>query len=150
MKLKNIIQASCAGVGFIALFLPWYVVSFWGMSVSGSAFVEGITFIGVLALLVSLGAIAWFILDMLGMIKLNLPEKKMKIINTIIGGVMVLLGIIAAIITASGSSGLGHAGIGTWLYMIVGVAIIVLTWIKLDKTVGKAPNVKKAGAKKTN
>ena len=148
MKLKNIMQASAGAVGFIALFLPWYVVSFWGMSVSGNAFSEVVTVIGVLALLLSLGAIAWFVLDMLGLIKLNLPEKTMKIIDTVIGGVMALLGVIAMIIVSSQSSGLGHAGFGTWLYIIAGAVIIVLTWIKMEQTVGKAPKTKKVTTKK--
>lgn len=143
MKLKNILLAVAGGLATIAVFLPWYVVSFFGMSASANGFGDGVTIFGILTLLVGLGAIAWNVLLMLNVIKLKLNEKTMSIINTVIGGVMVLLGIIAIIVVSSQSAGLAHAGFGVYMLIIAGIATIVLSWLKINKTIGNTPKAKK-------
>ena len=144
MKLKNLLLAIAGGVAAISVFLPWYVASFFGMSASANGFGEGVTILGILALLVGLGAACWNVLIMLNIIKLKLTDKVMNIINSVIGGVMILLGIITIITVGAQTYGFAHAGFGVYLLIIAGVATIVMTWLKINKTIGNAPKDKQA------
>ncbi|MBQ3353301.1 hypothetical protein IJG89_03100 [Candidatus Saccharibacteria bacterium] len=144
MKLKDIIIASAGGLAAIAVLLPWYTVSLFGISASGNGFGDGVTFFGILALLCGLGAVAWKLLPMFNIVNIKVDEKKTKIIDTVIGGVLALLGIIALIIITSQSYGLASPSFGVFLLILAGIAIAVVAWLKIDKTVGKAPKAKKA------
>ena len=125
------------------------MVSFFGMSASANGFGDGVTIFGILALLLGLGVIAWKLLPMFGVVKLGMEEKKIKIVDTVLGGVMVLLGIIGIAVISGQSSGLAAPGVGVYLLIVAGIATIVMAWLKIDKTVGKALKVaKKTTAKK--
>ena len=141
MKLKTLIQAGCGLLAFICLFFPWYVASLFGFSASQNAFFD--VALGVLSLLASLVALCWFglkILIALDVLKIKLPlQKSEKIVDTCVSGFMVFLGLISFINCLASGSGFMHPGFGTYLYIILGAAIIVLTWVKLEQTVGKAP-----------
>ena len=141
MKLKTLIQAGCGLLAFISIFFPWYVASIFGFSASTNAFGE--VAIGIFALLATLAALAWFglkLLISLDVLKIKLPlAKNEKIVDTCVGGFVCLMGIIAFIYCLANGSGFMHPGFGTYLYIILGAAIIVLTWVKLEQTVGKAP-----------
>ena len=145
MKLKNILLAVAGGVSAISVFLPWYAASLFGINVSANGFGEGVTALGILALLIGIGALVWNVLTMLGKINLKLTQKKTSIINTVIGGLMVLFGIIAIIIINAQTYVFAHAGFGVYLLIIAGIATIVMSWLKINKTVGEAP--KKADKK---
>lgn len=139
MKLKNILLAAAGAVAAISVFLPWYAVSIFGINLSANGFGEGVTFLGILTILIGLGAAVWNILMMLGKINLKLTQQKMSIINTVIGGLMVLFGIIAIIIINSQTEGLAHPGFGIYMLIIAGIATIVMAWVKMNKTIGEAP-----------
>ena len=144
MKLKTLIQAGCGFLAFVFLFLPWCsgtALDIYGYSMN--AFFE--TALGVFALLASLAALAWFVLKILvsqKILNIKLPvAKNEKIIDTCAGGLIALFGVIGFIVAFANNSELikAHPSVGTYFYIICGVAIIVLTWVKLEQTVGKAP-----------
>ncbi len=140
MKLKTLIQAGCSLLAFIFIFLPWYVASIFGYSASTNAFGE--TAMGVFALLASLAALAWFVLDILNqlaVLKIKLPAKTKKIVDISAGALVTLMGVIGFIVTLAKGSGFVHPGVGIYFYILAGAAILVLTFIKLDQTVGQAP-----------
>ena len=148
MKLKDILLAVAGGLAVIAVFCPWYIVSLFGLSASANGFADGITIFGILSLLVGLGLIAWKLLPMLGVVKLKMAEQKIQIIDTCFGGVMILLGIIAIIVTQTQGQGLAASGFGVYLLILAGIATIVMTWLKINKTVGKAPKAVKKTTEK--
>ena len=140
MKLKTLIQAGCSLLAFIMIFLPWYAISFMGYSVSENSFGEPV--VGVLVLLASLAALAWYavcILKTLGILKFKLAAKTEKIVDIVIPCAVVLCGFIGMIVCLANGQGLAHPGVGTWLYIILGIAMLVLNFVKLDQIVGKAP-----------
>ncbi len=140
MKLKTLIQAGCGFLAFIFIFLPWYVASIFGYSASTNAFGEPV--MGTFALLAALAALVWFGLEILNqadVLKLKIPAKTKKIIDICAGGLVVLMGVIGFIVTLAKGSGFVHPGVGIYLYIIAGVAALVLTFVKLEQTVGKAP-----------
>lgn len=138
MKLKDLLIAICGGVGFISVFLPWFAVSAFFVSITGNGFDEPVVALGVLALIVSLGSALWKLLSMFGVIKLKLDQQKLKIIDTSLGCAMVLFGIIAIIVVNAQSEGIASPAFGVFLLIIAGVAQIVLTWLKIENTIGKA------------
>jgi 4-amino-4-deoxy-L-arabinose transferase-like glycosyltransferase len=147
MKLKTLIQAGCAFLAFIMVFLPWYVASLFGFSASENSFGE--PFVGVLVLLASLAALAWYavcILKGLGVLKFKLATKIEKIVDIVVPSVAVLCGLIGMIVCFAKGQGFVHPGVGAWLYIILGVAMLVLNFVKLEQTIGKAP-AKKAEKK---
>ena len=149
MKLKDILLSVAGGLAVIAVFCPWYVMSLFGLSASANGFVDGVTIFGILSLLVGLGLIAWKLLPMFGVIKPKMAEQKIQIIDTCFGGALVLLGIIGMIVIYAQGQGLVAAGFGVYLLILSGIAAIVLTWLKIDKTVGKAPKPAKKTTTKT-
>ena len=139
MKLKTLIQAGCGFLAFICVFLPWYVASIFGFSMSSNAFGE--TAIGIFVLLAALIALAWFALQLLkelGILKFKLPFKEM-IGDIVAGGLVALMGLIGIIYCFAQGGGYMHPGFGAWLYIILGIGTVVLCFVKLDQTVGKAP-----------
>ncbi len=140
MKLKTLIQAGCSFLAFVMVFLPWYVASIFGFSASTNAFGE--PFVGVLTLLGSLAALAWFVISVLrqmAILKLKIPAKTEKIIDIVAGGLLVLFSLIGIIVCFAKGAGFTHPGFGAWLYIILGIGVVVLNFVKLDQTVGKAP-----------
>ena len=154
MKLKTLIQAGCSFLAFIFVFLPWYVIAFaaGGLAIRGSENAFGELAIGVISLLVSLVALAWFVVKILisiDVLKIKLPFKKQeKIIDTVAGGLVVLFGLIGFIVALANNSELiqAHPGFGVYLYILAGAALCALPWIKLDQVVGGTP--KKAAKQK--
>lgn len=143
MKLKDILQIAFGAVGILAVFLPWYTVSYMGMSASANAFGDGVTAIGIVSILIVIGFIVWKLLTMFNVLNIKLSEQIFKIIDTVLGGLMVLAGLVAIIDINNKSMGMVSPSFGIFLLMIAGAAAVVVTWIKLDKTVGKAPKAKK-------
>ncbi|MDO4747261.1 MAG: hypothetical protein Q4A70_02900 [Candidatus Saccharibacteria bacterium] len=139
MKLKDLLIAICGGVGFIAVFLPWFSVSAFGMSATGNGFDNPVVALGILSLIIGLVVAAWKLLTMFGLIKINLTPKLSRIVDSALGGAMVLFGIIAIIIINTQSAGFAAPGFGVFLLIIAGIAQVILTWTKIDKTVGNAP-----------
>ena len=140
MKLKTLIQACCSLLAFIMIFLPWFTASVFGYSFSENSFGE--PFVGVIVLLASLVAMAWYvvrILKDLSILKFKLAAKTEKIIDIVIPSAVVLCGFIGMIVCLAQGQGIAHPGVGTWLYIILGIAMLVLCFVKLDQTVGKAP-----------
>lgn len=146
MKLKTLIQAGCSLLAFIFIFLPWYTysVSFLGYASSASANSFAETALGVLSLLAALAALTWFVLEILNqlsILKLKIPAKTKKIVDICAGGLIALFGVIGFIIALVNGSEIipVHPGVGIYFYILAGAAILVLTFIKLDQTVGQAP-----------
>ncbi|MDO4889120.1 MAG: hypothetical protein Q4A25_00275 [Candidatus Saccharibacteria bacterium] len=140
--LRKLINVIAAALGVVALFLPWYKVTFWGTSVSTNAFGNK-AWIAIIEIV----ALVLFILMEL------LPEKTVKSINKVLvekakiikialGGVTAAFGLLGMILYLSESYGMGQMGIGWFITMIAAVGVIVITVIKakqLDKVVaGKA------------
>ncbi len=140
--LRKLINVIAAALGVVALFLPWYKVTFWGTSVSTNAFGNK-AWIAIIEIV----ALALFILMEL------LPEKTLKSINKVLvekakiikialGGVAAAFGLLGMILYLSESYGMGQMGIGWFITMIAAIGVIVITVIKakqLDKVVaGKA------------
>ena len=139
MKLKTLIQACCSLLAFIMIFLPWYTATLYIYSVSENAFGE--PFVGVIVLLAALAAMAWYVVSILkdfGILKFKLAAKTEKIINIVIPSAVVLCGVIGMIVCLAQGQGIAHPGVGTWLYIVLGVAMLVLCFVKLEQTVGKA------------
>ncbi len=144
MKLKTLIQAGCGFLAFIFIFLPWYNAKAIILGYGGSANAFGETILGVFALLASLAALVWFVLEILNqasVLKLKIPTKTKKIVDICVSGAIVLFGIIGFIVgLASGNEIIKTTPCaGVYLYIIAGVAALVLTFVKLEQTVGKAP-----------
>ena len=152
MKLKTLIQAILAFLAFIFLFLPWYMANALGfISIGVNAF-EGHTVLAILTLVVVLGALAWFILDILnqlGILKFKIAKKTKNIIDIAAGGALVVFGVIALIFGfADGSEYLkSHPGAGAWLFLVASAVILALNFVKLEMTVGGKP-VKATSEKK--
>ena len=151
MTLKTLIQAGCSFLAFIMLFLPWFAVSL-GLFGSYSANIFGEPVLGVFTLLSVLAALAWYVLGILrglGILKLKLAAKVEKIINIAVPSVVVFFGVVGMIVCFAKGSGFAHPGVGAWLYLIFGVAMLVLNFVKLEQTIGKAPaKAEKKEAKK--
>ena len=148
--LKKLINLIAAALGVVALFLPWYKVSFWGTSVSTNAFGNR-AWIAIIEIV----AFALFILMEV------LPEKTLKSINKVLdekakiikialGGVAAGFGLLGMILYLSESYGMGQMGIGWFVTMIAAVGVIVISAIKakqLDKVIAGKPAAKKAEKK---
>ena len=80
---------------------------------------------------------------MFGALKLKLSENVYKIIDTCVGGLMALFGIISIINVQNQSMSMASTGFGVIMLVIIGIAIAVMAWVKIDKTVGKAPKLAK-------
>lgn len=154
MKLKTLIQAGCSFLAFIMIFLPWGVASIFGFSASQNSFGGELCspVVGIFALLASLAALAWYVLGILkglGVLKFKLAANIEKIVDIVVPSVVVLLGIIGMIVVLAKGEGISHPGVGAWLYLIFGVAMLVLNFVKLEQTIGKAPaKAEKKEAKK--
>ena len=157
MKLKTLIQAGCSFLAFIFVFLPWYNLSFDSYAVGGGdAFSEAA--VGTFALIISLVATVWFVLEALislKVVKLKLPFKEYKnIIDTCLGGLMILMGILAIVHCQVSTSILNSPikkwtpGIGTILYIIAGAILCTLPWVKLEQVVGEVPKKATKSAEK--
>ena len=145
MKLKTLIQAGCSFLAFIFIFLPWITVSMsmFGISIneSGNAF-QNSGVVGAFALISALAALGWYvlcILKALGILKFKLESKVEMIIDITVPSLVILFGIIGIAVAFANGSGLTHAGVGAWLFTILGVAMLALHFVKLDTVVGKAP-----------
>jgi len=127
--LMQKIAKLCIAIGmllcFISVFMPFYKVSFWGMSETVNLFgMEGFyTFVGVLVILASLAGIALAIL-------LKGAYQKFA---TCCGAINFLFIIIAGIKANSDAMGIGHLSVAFWFILIGSIACIaggVLTFIK--------------------
>ena len=140
--LKKLLTLIAGALGVIAMFLPWYKVSFWGASVSTNAFGNR-AWIAIIALL----AAALVVLIE------ALPEKTLKSINKVIiekgkliriilGAVIAGFGLLGMVLYLGESYGMGQMGFGWYAAMIAGVGVIVLNVLKakqLDKVVTGKP-----------
>ena len=143
MKLKDLLIGAGGILAIVAVLLPWYTVSAFGLKVSGNGFEEPVTAFGVLSLILGIGLVVWKALLMFGALKLKLSENVYKIIDTCVGGLMALFGIISIINVQNQSMNMASTGFGVIMLVIIGIAIAVMAWVKIDKTIGKAPKLAK-------
>jgi len=153
MTLKKLLLTVAGALGVIGTFLPWWKISFLGISQSANPFQMEKAIYVILAILMMVVSVVAILLS-------ALPEKTIKGIvkvkdimkvTMIVGIVMAAITVVAYIAMKGDSSGLGSSSWGIWLMAVAGVGTIVLSVIKndaLEKVVtGTKPAEKKAEKK---
>lgn len=122
LPIKNIIIIAVAALGAIATFLPWAVVSAFGISqsVSGTNGDGWITFALFVAIAVLVGIKFKGELD-----------NGFKIAVTAIAAVAAVIGFVEIGNINGNSYGMGSVGIGVYLVILAGIAAAVLPWIPM-------------------
>ena len=131
LSLKSII-ISCVGLlGAIATFLPWATVSFLGVSMSTNGIAEGASdgWFTLIAFAAVIGLTCAFIT------KEDSPLWA-KIVTSVVSLLPIVVGLYNIININTKTMGLGSAGIGLYMVLILGIATAALPWIPFKNMIG--------------